>query len=152
MTDDNDNGLASRLREHAKGAARDAAESLIERIIAERRAILDLCAEGHSARQINAWLAKEGLHIGDGTLRNYIARIRAAERHARDMGMTVPDDADILRICRDRERAKLNRPKAGRIEQPMPRIATHPPHTATADRPAAARPLTAFHPRSDTDL
>jgi hypothetical protein len=109
MTETIDNDLASRLKQHADDATHNHAKPHIEKLVAVRRTLLDLCSKGSSARQITEWLAKEGVHINDGTVRNYIARIRAAEQHAKDEGIQNPDDADILRICRDLERAKSAR-------------------------------------------
>lgn len=117
MTIENDTDMASRLRTHAADAALSPRQSLLEKIIGLRRVIFELRDLGHSARQMCEWLGKEGIHMDEGTLRNYIARLLMAECQARDGGIVSPSDADILRICRDIARETAARLKAGKARK-----------------------------------
>lgn len=154
MTEPIDTDLAERLRKHAEEAKQAPQKSMLEKIIAERRIILELRGNGHSARQINIWLAREGIHIGEGTLRNYIPRIIAALQQARQAGIETPDDADLLRICQEIERtkaARLNAPQAVHSYSqtaPVPSPSGRP--TSTPSSPA--RPHTPPTIRSNNDL
>ncbi|MCX7568059.1 hypothetical protein OS189_17085 [Sulfitobacter sp. F26169L] len=151
MTDSIDTDLADRLRRHAAEARQEPAKSMLEKIIAEHSIILELRGNGHSTRQINIWLAREGIHIGEGTLRNYIPRIIAALHQARQAGIETPDDADLLRICRDLERtkaARLNAPRAVHGYSRTPPVSYPQGNTS----PSPARPHTLLTIRSNHDL
>ena len=117
MGEHSDMNLESRLRKHASDAALSPVKSLLKKIIERREVIFELRDIGHSARRICEWLANEGVHMNDGTLRNYIARISAAEHRARDDGIVTPCDADILGICQIIEREKAARLKAGKARK-----------------------------------
>jgi hypothetical protein len=154
MTEQNNSDMASRLRKRAEDAKRNPTKSLIDKVIAERQVILDLRGDGHSAKQIAEWLANEGIHLDAGTLRNYIARICAAERQAHRDGISNPDDADIIRSCRALERAKVTRLKARKSPPPPSPTLTyrdlaprHPPASS-----ATPRSFVPHIPRSDSDL
>jgi hypothetical protein len=154
MTEQNNSDMASRLRKRAEDAKRNPTKSLIDKVIAERRVILDLRGDGYSAKQIAEWLANEGIHLDAGTLRNYIARICAAERQAHHDGISDPDDADIIRNCRALERAKVTRLKAHKSPPPPSPIGPYrdlaPRHSPTPS--ATPRSFVPHIPRSDSDL
>lgn len=159
MTDKSKTDIATFLRSCAANFASQPTLSLIERIISERAIILDLRDQGHSARQINEWLEKINIHISDGALRNYIARIVAAEREAATQGILNPDDADILRICRALERAKVARLKSGKaIARSFPVTSSWGPSLSTHTTPPAGAPHTPsasasyFLPQADDKL
>lgn len=144
MDNTSDTDLAAKLRKHAADAELSPVKSLLEKIIEHRQVIFELRDIGHSARQICEWLANEGVHMNDGTLRNYIARITAAEHRARDDGIVTPCDADILGICQIIEREKAARLKAGKARKTT-LLTTRPERTP----PAAASGLRQ-HPFSPT--
>lgn len=154
MDNTSDTDLAAKLRKHAADADLSPRQSQLEKIIKHRRVILELRDRDHSTRQIWEWLGKEGIHMNEGTLRNYIARLSIAECQARDDGIVSPGDADILRICRDIAREKAARLKAGKFARSFPRTNTTP---YLPPKMAAISPFPAHLPvsptlRSDNDL
>ncbi|MFP7675527.1 hypothetical protein ACG74X_19445 [Marivita sp. S0852] len=153
MTEPADTNLAERLRQRAEDASGQPEMSLLQTIIAERHVILELRDENHPARLIHAWLDEEGIHIAEGTLRNYIPRIIAALKEAHRRGLESPSDEDILKICRDIERHKAS-PIRPVVAAPLP-TARPVPH-AFLGITATPMPTAAHHPsptlRSDKDL
>lgn len=154
MTHINDAEIACGLKQRAEEAAKTPERSLLERVIAVRKTILELRDKGHATGQIKKWLGEENLHIGEGTLRNYIARIASAERQAWKEGIQETSDADILRICKGIVRAKIVHPNGSELRTeghtipPAPRQIAPP----TAKERAPSLSFSSFAPRPDDEL
>ncbi|MFG6621597.1 hypothetical protein ACGYK3_19095, partial [Sulfitobacter sp. 1A05707] len=109
---------------------------------------------GHATSQIKKWLGEQHLHIAEGTLRNYIARIVSAERRARDEGIQETSNADILRICKGIVRAKITPPNSNDLR------AGHPPSSPALRQSAStltkenapSSSSSTFTPRPDNEL
>jgi hypothetical protein len=154
MTHINDAEIASGLKQRAQEAAKTPKRSLLERVIPLRKTILELRDKGHATSQIKKWLGEQHLHIAEGTLRNYIARIVSAERQARDEGIQETSDADILRICKGIVRAKITPPNSNGLcaehlpGPPAPRQRAHMPAKKTPPSSSSSP----FTPRPDNEL
>jgi hypothetical protein len=67
------------------------------RLIVEQRQIIRVMRDsGRKWIKIKKYLEMIGIHITEGTLRNYIAEIDAAERQLGSLGNASPSDKDIL--------------------------------------------------------
>ena len=154
MTHINDAEIASGLKQRAQEAAKTPERSLLERVIPLRKTILELRDKGHATSQIKKWLGEQHLHIAEGTMRNYIARIVSAERQARDEGIQETSDADILRICKGIVRAKITPPNSNELcaehlpGPPAPRQSAHMPAKKTPPSSSSST----FTPRPDNEL
>ncbi|KZY53503.1 hypothetical protein A3734_15270 [Sulfitobacter sp. HI0054] len=154
MTHINDAEIAYGLKLRAEEAAKTPERSLLERVIPLRKTILELRDKGHATSQIKKWLGEQHLHIAEGTLRNYIARIVSAERQARDEGIQETSDADILRICKGIVRAKITPPNSNELcaehlpGPPAPRQSAHMPAKKTPPSSSSST----FTPRPDNEL
>lgn len=154
MTHINDAEIAYGLKLRAEEAAKTPERSLLEHVIALRKTILELRDKGHATSQIKKWLGEQHLHIAEGTLRNYIARIVSAERRARDEGIQETSNADILRICKGIVRAKIAPPNSNELcaehlsSPPAPPQSAPMPAKKTQPTPSSST----FTPRPDNEL
>lgn len=131
--------LSERLKMRAASLPPDKPVATILRIIEARSVLAEQRLRGMSWAALTRLLAEEGVNLSDGTLRNYMRMIGAAEAALRAGGMAEPTDREIHAALYGPHRAapapKASDPAAER-RAPLPMTAP-PLRTVPLTRPAA---------------
>lgn len=107
--------LSERIAKRAKEMRREKGPPVIAKIIEGREAIADLRLKGDSWDYVVGVLKAESIHLSQGTLRNYMAKIKQAEAVLKDNGVCSPSIEQIRAVI---WRGRSQKPSAP-FQQPL---------------------------------
>lgn len=87
--------LSDRLEQHVHATEPTRQRSLLTKIITQRSVIRGARNYGHRWNFISEILEREGIHIAEGTLRNYLRLIGKSEEHLAKIGNSDPTPQQI---------------------------------------------------------
>ena len=110
-----------RIRARARAQPVNKKETFIRELISFHRFILEERCKGRPTEQLKQLLDEDGLHMSEGTLRNYIPQIERSIAALHSLGNKNPSDDEIHRELIEQAKARRagNRTKAEETLRPL---------------------------------
>lgn len=132
--------LSERIQKRAQTRLPDKQPPVIRKIIEARSVIAQQRLRGQSWHALADILEAEGVHLGAGTLRNYMAKIGKAEISLQDAGTPLPTDDEIHAALRQPQTKGAVAPGPAPHPAPGVQAGVQPSTPHAPSRPHSALP------------